>query len=733
MGKIIKCTLCDKYTSERSSNVIRHLREVHKASDEDIKQFKVLLNSSIAVTKHGQGAWKCDSCGLVVPTKKGLESHVTRKHPKKPVNPADISLLADESSSTKSPPPKRIQLDKLINQSIVTEKDTISSPTVTEVNGRIACPFPDCTEQFRTREGLAQHYATVHATESELEHASFDTETEFQAWLQLIGENTCSGWKVRNSYVSGDVIQKYHVCRHEGVYKSKASVLDVGASKKQTGSSYCPAFLKVQINSTSGKITVDGYFEHCGHSLEHGLRAMSEADVEYILRLMREGFTNSQIIDKCDKLPLNSRLAYLVPDDLRYIRNKNDLSEGRFHKDDFESLRLRVERATEEDGFLLYEPPNKDGLGMRLVIMTPAQRELCAKYSHRGICIDDTHNPTKYPLKLTTMLVLNGQDRGIPIEKVKLWATCHRKGAPFQTSMYSENWHSALKKDILHHNTNIRIDQLVQMLYNGFNWVIRRIVKQTGRQLKKASSRRTETMKKCKQAAQDIENYSIFRLNNKATEHESVDFDMNFDDEAFQNLLMPPMRQQFVVPEVSVEPADECKILYDQFSVEVDRLCETMRRLCKTGQSQSEMRAILDFIKNANDTVSDKLVNVPTRRDASKGPKSARETMQHHKLLRRTKRRPDQPRRSKIVLEMSKDPSICNVCKLSDPLLPEDMDEEELDSRVTEWRRCSNCKNPVHFVCSKGCCPSCGGDFQPYLPSDSGSELASSSDDESAT
>ena len=47
--------------------------------------------------------------------------------------------------------------------------------------------------------------------------------------------------------------------------------------------------------------------------------------------------------------------------------------------------------------------------------MTPSQKEICEKYGNRGICIDDTHNATKYALKLTTMLVLNGQDRGIPV------------------------------------------------------------------------------------------------------------------------------------------------------------------------------------------------------------------------------------------------------------------------------------------------------------------------------
>uniref|UniRef100_A0A8R1HLT1 MULE transposase domain-containing protein n=1 Tax=Caenorhabditis japonica TaxID=281687 RepID=A0A8R1HLT1_CAEJA len=38
------------------------------------------------------------------------------------------------------------------------------------------------------------------------------------------------------------------------------------------------------------------------------------------------------------------------------------------------------------------------------------------EFSHKCVVIDDAHNLTRYGLKLTTMLVVNNYDRGIPTE-----------------------------------------------------------------------------------------------------------------------------------------------------------------------------------------------------------------------------------------------------------------------------------------------------------------------------
>uniref|UniRef100_A0A8R1ED80 Uncharacterized protein n=2 Tax=Caenorhabditis japonica TaxID=281687 RepID=A0A8R1ED80_CAEJA len=130
--------------------------------------------------------------------------------------------------------------------------------------------------------------------------------------------------------------------------------------------------------------------------------------------MMKCGATNMKIIEDCDKLGDDYRLSHLVPADLSYIRKVNFIPEGLFHEEDLQSVKLRVEKGEKEDGIHHFEEPDKNGSGFRLVIMTPKQKEMCEKYSYRGICIDDTHNSTKYSLKLTTMMIVDGQDRGIP-------------------------------------------------------------------------------------------------------------------------------------------------------------------------------------------------------------------------------------------------------------------------------------------------------------------------------
>lgn len=48
------------------------------------------------------------------------------------------------------------------------------------------------------------------------------------------------------------------------------------------------------------------------------------------------------------------------------------------------------------------------------MIINPFQKAALKKYNYRGIVIDDTHNATKYNLKLTALMVLDHADRGIP-------------------------------------------------------------------------------------------------------------------------------------------------------------------------------------------------------------------------------------------------------------------------------------------------------------------------------
>jgi hypothetical protein len=48
-------------------------------------------------------------------------------------------------------------------------------------------------------------------------------------------------------------------------------------------------------------------------------------------------------------------------------------------------------------------------------IQTPEQLKLFKQYASRGLCVDSTHNMTRYDLKLSTVLVYDEYGMGRPI------------------------------------------------------------------------------------------------------------------------------------------------------------------------------------------------------------------------------------------------------------------------------------------------------------------------------
>ncbi|PIC35557.1 hypothetical protein B9Z55_014876 [Caenorhabditis nigoni] len=844
MRDIIKCPKCN-FQCKRSYSVGRHLLAIHDATEEDIEAFRAQLVASRALKRHGGGAWKCDKCQKLFASQRSLDSHIKKEHTKL-LDPSDISLFPDDSS-TSSPPPK--------------------------------------------------------------------------IWKNSREEESCTSWMIRSKYSKENEFTNYYNCRHDGHYESVVQKLDKPKSIKLTGEYHCPAFLKSTKNEETGKITVVGFHGHYGHDLKNAWRSLNEREISIIIRMMTDGFSNSQIIKKCEKFPPENRLSYIIHDDLRYLRKKYNLQEGVLDENDLASVKKRVERGWKEDGILMFQEPDELGAGLRLVLMTPSQKELCLKYHHRGIVIDDTHNTTKYGIKLTTLMVLNGFDRAIPVafllsssctsddcaalfqcvkneiptfhpqwfmsdeanafwngyntifpnnksqrlwcrwhvlralekncdemltkessadvkktiselirepdrvkfdrgilslleflekdgtrgqkyaeylrsyylKHVEVWANCYRSKTPFHTSMYSENWHSALKKDLLHRKTNIRLDELIQVLLDGFQWVIRRLAKQMERQLKKACPRRNANLKNCQLAIDQQDHYIVTRNQNGDLElmkKESGDVYVVRDDlgcacfseenvhclcgacayrftcscqvqlggicckhihlairhcqenqsmeeaedEAvpFRNFDVPgPGPQYFDVSDfLDVPVREESEKMYNLFSQSIDNLAQKMRMIKKKPGNEETMQKVLELIQQANDLFpKGKAPTLVSRRDSQGARKSARETM--HTLPRRQKRHPQYSKKRGTRIASKHDPSICNVCNLRDPILPLDMNEIEPDALDTDWRRCVSCKLPVHFLCSSGSCPSCGDNFENYQPSDSEvDQVSSDSSDE---
>ncbi|PIC26627.1 hypothetical protein B9Z55_019147 [Caenorhabditis nigoni] len=132
------------YVSERTSNVVAHLKAIHKAAEEDINEFRDTVTSNRAQKRHGGGAWQCQKCPQVLATERSLEYHMATKHRKAPVNPADITLSSSPLKT--SPPPKKVQLQPIAN-SLIQEIHTVTQKPK-ESQGRIDCPVKDCFSSF---------------------------------------------------------------------------------------------------------------------------------------------------------------------------------------------------------------------------------------------------------------------------------------------------------------------------------------------------------------------------------------------------------------------------------------------------------------------------------------------------------------------------------------------------------------------------------------------------------
>ncbi|CAL2038409.1 unnamed protein product [Caenorhabditis brenneri] len=89
------------------------------------------------------------------------------------------------------------------------------------------------------------------------------------------------------------------------------------------------------------------------------------------------------------------------------------------------------------------------------------------------------------------------------------------------------------------------------------------------------------------------------------------------------------------------------------------------------------------------------------RPDADRASKTARETMSTISLKKRSKSKRKEPGSSSTTTLISKRHiGRCIICAEEHPPLPDDIDEEEYESRFTDWKRCSLCKQPAHFSCT---------------------------------
>ncbi|XGW32103.1 hypothetical protein V3C99_010352 [Haemonchus contortus] len=179
------------------------------------------------------------------------------------------------------------------------------------------------------------------------------------------------------------------------------------------------------------------------------------------------------------------------------------------------SLKARKDEGNPDDGIRLLELPEEPtGRGFRMIIITPQQVQWLKDFSRRGISIDDTHNATRYDLKLATVMVMNERDAGVPAGRAPTWASFSNKDAVMDTTMISERWHLRLKTEFLHRNANTRADCLVDLLIKAVEEISQSDEIKVRRRLATSSYRKQQTTKCHRRARRQLASFRLMRQMN---------------------------------------------------------------------------------------------------------------------------------------------------------------------------------------------------------------------------
>ncbi|KAK6765232.1 hypothetical protein RB195_025244 [Necator americanus] len=296
------------------------------------------------------------------------------------------------------------------------------------------CPI--CDEGFTDHESMACHCEDNHSEDGAngkpqdytVLLLTFDTVGEFEEWLHEQCERSGTSFFKRSSYAKGS---SYSLrCNRAGTYE-KATTSKATSSKKDVIS--CSCFMNVHI-ADDGKVNIKGCLGHVGHDIEPALLRLNNTQ-EQLLRTLLEEHSMDYILRrlKRDYSAKTSRLWFVDRSDLWNLTTRFGLRPGYRHKNDMNSLMHRQAEENADDGIRVLEvTDDPSGRGFRLsellgiiprilanklislVMITPTRLEWLRKFSPRGIAVDDTHNVTRYNLKLATVSVADNKNRGLP-------------------------------------------------------------------------------------------------------------------------------------------------------------------------------------------------------------------------------------------------------------------------------------------------------------------------------
>ncbi|CAI5444871.1 unnamed protein product [Caenorhabditis angaria] len=392
----------------RGDNVRQHLKKKHKYNEDQILEYNRQLQS-MKRPKGSGNVWICpaQNCIVSCSMKNGLISHIYSKHPSEKSHLMKIMKQDDKEHE---------ELEVVEHQSYTNIK--VQEPV------KFRCLESKCSVSTASREDLCKHMKSKHSdgTQFVVETENFDSYVQFKDWFDRKKEASCSTFAKCRTHTDGKLKANYWRCSNEGEYESNATKTRGHPSKKTTGKgNICTAFVKL-IENADGSCSVKACFSHKGHEVEPAQQRLTDPQIKLITDMIEDSWTNEQIIKKLIKVyPETNRLHHVINEDIsgnnsdRTIRDRFGLHDGRLHENDLESIKMRYNEQNPKYGLrFLRLPIDKKGTGFILVIMSDLQIIALKKFSHKGVVLDETYNISRYDVRLTTMLVLDENSRGIP-------------------------------------------------------------------------------------------------------------------------------------------------------------------------------------------------------------------------------------------------------------------------------------------------------------------------------
>ncbi|CAO4379456.1 unnamed protein product [Caenorhabditis nigoni] len=275
-----------------------------------------------------------------------------------------------------------------------------------------------CNKDFTRQCYLDGHLKNFHndVYTDNSETAIFKDEETFQKWFEETKTRTNTGFFIRHS----DTKMRKYLCSRIGSYESK-SYWRVGCATKRS-EDRCTSFLTVRkqkvwlmdlmfLQATlrnDGSIHTHFSFEH-SHDVEVYNLKFSQKDLTYLINEIKLKKTDTEIIRHLRTTKtVSDRLFFTDKNDIRNLRERYGLYEGRRHEKDLRSVELLAEENIGIRMFTMPHDPTGDGLAIAFI--TDEQVDWLKKYSKRGVVIDDTFNITQYNVRLITLLVIDDRD-----------------------------------------------------------------------------------------------------------------------------------------------------------------------------------------------------------------------------------------------------------------------------------------------------------------------------------